>query len=41
MRHRPLHVLSEPEKLGLAMVLSCTVCSGIVAVVAVLMLALA
>jgi hypothetical protein len=40
MPHRPLHVLSEPERLGLAMVLSCTVCSGIVAALAVLMMAL-
>ena len=40
MPHRPLHVLSEPEKLGLTMVLACTACSGIVAVLAVLMLAL-
>ena len=40
MPHRPVHVLSEPERIGLTMVLSCTVCSGLVAVVAVLMMAL-
>jgi hypothetical protein len=34
------HVLSEPERMWLTMVLSCTVCSGIVALLAVLMMAL-
>lgn len=41
MPHRSLQVLSEAERLGLTMVLSCTVAAGAVAVLAVLMLALA
>jgi hypothetical protein len=39
MPHRPLYALSEAEKLGLTMVLSCNVCSGAAAVLALLLLA--